>query len=101
MSSELRPLLQDELSAAVFGGEGQQQDGDSAERRRSSYRAILEKKLSIAERAVATNPTCITLQLERLGICQELWEPSALAKEWKKLVSCFLIIVVYMQTLWL
>ncbi|KAM4542210.1 nuclear exosome regulator NRDE2 isoform 1-T1 [Odontesthes bonariensis] len=77
---------QDELSAAVFGGEGQQQDGDSAERRRSSCRAVLEKKLSIAERAVATNPTCIALQLERLRICQELWEPSALAKEWKKLV---------------
>uniref|UniRef100_I3KTW5 NRDE-2, necessary for RNA interference, domain containing n=1 Tax=Oreochromis niloticus TaxID=8128 RepID=I3KTW5_ORENI len=55
-------------------------------RRKSSYRAVLEKKLSIAERAVATNPLCIALQLERLLICQELWEPSALAKEWKKLV---------------
>ncbi|XP_041828483.1 nuclear exosome regulator NRDE2 isoform X2 [Melanotaenia boesemani] len=77
---------QDELSAEVFGGEGEQQGGDSAEHRKSSYRALLEKKLSIAERAVATNPTCIALQLERLKICQELWEPSALAKEWKKLV---------------
>lgn len=60
---------------------------DAAEQRKSSYRAVLEKKLSIAERAVATNPSCIALQLERLKICQELWEPSALAKEWKKLVS--------------
>ncbi|KAM7404039.1 hypothetical protein PAMA_004452 [Pampus argenteus] len=77
---------QDELSAAVFGGEEEQQGTDSAERRKSSYRAVLEKKLSIAERAVATNPGCIALQLERLRICQELWEPSVLAKEWKKLV---------------
>uniref|UniRef100_A0A3Q3RCK6 NRDE-2, necessary for RNA interference, domain containing n=1 Tax=Monopterus albus TaxID=43700 RepID=A0A3Q3RCK6_MONAL len=59
---------------------------NSAERHKSSYRAVLEKKLSIAERAVATNPGCIALQLERLRICQELWEPSVLAKEWKKMV---------------
>ncbi|XP_076025305.1 nuclear exosome regulator NRDE2 isoform X2 [Genypterus blacodes] len=78
--------FQDEQSAAAFGGEEERQGGDSAERHKSSYRAVLEKKLSIAERAVATNPTCIALQLERLRICQELWEPSALAKEWKKLV---------------
>uniref|UniRef100_A0A3Q4H0D4 NRDE-2, necessary for RNA interference, domain containing n=1 Tax=Neolamprologus brichardi TaxID=32507 RepID=A0A3Q4H0D4_NEOBR len=77
---------QDEVSAAVFKGEEEQQGSDAAERRKSSYRAVLEKKLSIAERAVATNPLCIALQLERLRICQELWEPSALAKEWKKLV---------------
>ncbi|KAM3871296.1 nuclear exosome regulator NRDE2 [Diretmus argenteus] len=77
---------QDEQSAAVFGGEEEQQQGDPTERHKSSYRAVLEKKLSIAERAVATNPTCVSLLLERLSICQELWEPSALAKEWKKLV---------------
>lgn len=75
------------MSATVFGGEEVQKGGDSAERHKSSYRAVLEKKLSIAERAVATNPLCIALQLERLRICQELWEPSVLAKEWKKLVS--------------
>eukprot|EP00064_Thunnus_orientalis_P022416 superscaffoldBa00007516_g22612 len=67
---------QDELSATAFVGEEEQQGTDSAERRKSSYRAVLEKKLSIAERAVATNPGCIALQLERLRICQELWEPS-------------------------
>ncbi|XP_017281642.1 nuclear exosome regulator NRDE2 [Kryptolebias marmoratus] len=77
---------QDEVSAAAFEGEEEQQGSDSAERRKSSCRAILEKKLSIAERALASNPTCTDLQLERLKICQELWEPSALAKEWKKLV---------------
>ncbi|XP_068574148.1 nuclear exosome regulator NRDE2 [Cebidichthys violaceus] len=77
---------QDELSVTAFGGEEQQQGSDAAERRKSSYRAVLEKKLSIAERAVATNHGCVVLQLERLRICQELWEPSLLAKEWKKLV---------------
>uniref|UniRef100_A0A3Q3RCK2 NRDE-2, necessary for RNA interference, domain containing n=1 Tax=Monopterus albus TaxID=43700 RepID=A0A3Q3RCK2_MONAL len=77
---------QDELSSTVFAGEEGQQDSNSAERHKSSYRAVLEKKLSIAERAVATNPGCIALQLERLRICQELWEPSVLAKEWKKMV---------------
>ncbi|XP_028294581.1 protein NRDE2 homolog [Gouania willdenowi] len=77
---------QDELNAAVFGGEEEQTGGESAERRRSSYRVVLEKKLSIAERAINANPVCIELQLERLWICQELWEPAVLAKEWKKLV---------------
>ncbi|XP_061699874.1 nuclear exosome regulator NRDE2 isoform X2 [Syngnathoides biaculeatus] len=77
---------QDELSATVFGGEDAQQAKELSERRKSSYKAVLEKKLSIAERAVATNPSCVALQRERLRICQELWEPSALAKEWKKLV---------------
>lgn len=75
------------MSSAEYGGEDAQQDNDTTERRKASYRAVLEKKLSIAERAVDTNPTSIALQLERLRICQELWEPSALAKEWKKLVS--------------
>ncbi|KAM8916495.1 nuclear exosome regulator NRDE2 [Spinachia spinachia] len=77
---------QDELTATEFGGEEEQRGSDAAERRKSSYRAVLEKKLSIAERAVATNHGCVALQLERLRICQELWEPSLLAKEWKKLV---------------
>ncbi|KAG7266320.1 hypothetical protein CRUP_015164 [Coryphaenoides rupestris] len=73
---------QDQQSAAAFG-EG---ESDSAEGRRASYRAVLEKKLSVAERAVASNPTCVPLHLERLRLCRELWEPAALAKEWKKLV---------------
>uniref|UniRef100_A0A3B4BJ74 Uncharacterized protein n=1 Tax=Periophthalmus magnuspinnatus TaxID=409849 RepID=A0A3B4BJ74_9GOBI len=59
---------------------------DHTECPKLSYRAVLEKKLSIADRAVASNPSCISLQLERLKICQELWESSVLAKEWKKLV---------------
>ncbi|XP_047183296.1 nuclear exosome regulator NRDE2 isoform X2 [Scophthalmus maximus] len=77
---------QDELNLAEFRGEEEQHGSLPTERRKSSYRAVLEKKLSIAERAVDSNPTSVSLQLERLRICQQLWEPSALAKEWKKLV---------------
>ncbi|KAM9777889.1 nuclear exosome regulator NRDE2 [Neosynchiropus ocellatus] len=77
---------QDEISEALFGDNEDQQGKDMSERRKSSYRAVLEKKLSIAERAVATNPGSVSLQRERLKICQELYDPSALAKEWKKLV---------------
>ncbi|XP_033844155.2 nuclear exosome regulator NRDE2 [Periophthalmus magnuspinnatus] len=77
---------QDELATTVFGGEQETQSSDHTECPKLSYRAVLEKKLSIADRAVASNPSCISLQLERLKICQELWESSVLAKEWKKLV---------------
>ncbi|KAM6973261.1 nuclear exosome regulator NRDE2 [Aplochiton taeniatus] len=77
---------QDELNA--YGGESQLGAGESeAGHRTSSFvRATLEKKLCIAERAVAANPSCVALQLERLRLCREMWEPVALAKEWKKLV---------------
>lgn len=77
---------QDELNTAAFGGEQDHQGSDHTDRLKSSYGAVLEKKLSIADRAVAANPSSISLQLERLKLCQELWESSALAKEWKKLV---------------
>ncbi|KAL7872672.1 hypothetical protein AOLI_G00117430 [Acnodon oligacanthus] len=67
--------------SGVFSG----QEGD-AESRRLSVRALLERKLSIVERALDSNPGSVELKLERLRLCGELWEPSALLKEWKKLV---------------
>ena len=42
--------------------------------------------MSIVERALDGNPGSVELKLERLRLCGELWEPSALLKEWKKLV---------------
>lgn len=51
-----------------------------------SLRAVLEKKLSIVDRAVESNPTNVDLKLEKLRLCKELWEPATLQKEWKKLV---------------
>ncbi|XP_030630214.1 protein NRDE2 homolog [Chanos chanos] len=76
--------FQDELAAhsGTFSGA---QDSD-AERRRGSVRALLEKKVAIAERAVEANPSCVEVKLERLRLCKELWEPATLLKEWKKLV---------------
>ena len=46
----------------------------------------MEKKMSIAERALESNPGCVALQLERLRLSRELCEPAALQKEWRKLV---------------
>uniref|UniRef100_A0A673NBG6 Protein NRDE2 homolog n=1 Tax=Sinocyclocheilus rhinocerous TaxID=307959 RepID=A0A673NBG6_9TELE len=51
-----------------------------------SLRAVLEKKLSIVDRAVESNPANVDLKLEKLHLCKELWEPATLQKEWKKLV---------------
>lgn len=79
----------------MFGGEEDNQGSHQTEQHKASYRAVLEKKLSIVDRAVTTNPSCIALQLERLKICQELWEPSALAKEWKKLVRPLYLLILY------
>ncbi|KAA0711184.1 Protein NRDE2 -like protein [Triplophysa tibetana] len=54
--------------------------------RKMSHRAILEKKLSIMDKAVESNPGNVDLKLEKLRLCKELWEPAVLLKEWKKLV---------------
>ncbi|KAJ8411767.1 hypothetical protein AAFF_G00154050 [Aldrovandia affinis] len=75
--------FQDEL----IGGPGPFSGAEGeAERRRSSLRMTLEKKVAILERAVENNPTSVELKLARLQLCGELWEPAALLKEWKKLV---------------
>ncbi|XP_064179184.1 nuclear exosome regulator NRDE2 isoform X2 [Anguilla rostrata] len=75
--------FQDELTggAGFFAGMEGEPDG-----RRKSLRMTLEKKVSILERALESNPTSVELKLARLKLCQELWEPAALLKEWKKLV---------------
>ncbi|KAM5125857.1 nuclear exosome regulator NRDE2, partial [Mantella aurantiaca] len=48
--------------------------------------SLLEKKLCIVDRAIAGNAGSVALKLARLGICSELWEASALMKEWQKLI---------------
>ncbi|XP_063295561.1 nuclear exosome regulator NRDE2 [Pelobates fuscus] len=53
---------------------------------RMSVKLILEKKLSILERAIESNPGSTELKLSRLKLCEEFWEAAALQKEWKKLV---------------
>lgn len=76
--------FQDELA---FGSGSFSSAGDcDAEMRKMSLRAVLEKKLSIMDRAVESNPSDVDLKLEKLRLCKELWEPAVLQKEWKKLV---------------
>lgn len=56
------------------------------ERYRMSAKLLLEKKLSILDRAVESNPGSTELKLARLRLCAEFWEAPALLKEWQKLV---------------
>ncbi|KAJ7991114.1 hypothetical protein DPEC_G00293900 [Dallia pectoralis] len=76
--------FQDEVASGpgAFGDHAE----NETERRKSSVRATLEKKVAILDRAVDSNPSCVELKLERLRLCRELWEPDVLLKEWKKLV---------------
>ncbi|XP_053113151.1 nuclear exosome regulator NRDE2 isoform X3 [Hemicordylus capensis] len=56
------------------------------EMRKKSLKLVLEKKLAILERAIESNPNDVDLKLARLKLCTEFWEPSAVIKEWQKLV---------------
>lgn len=60
-------------------------DGEREMRKKSS-KLILEKKLAILERAIENNPNEVDLKLARLKLCIEFWEPSAVVKEWQKLI---------------
>ncbi|KAG9336654.1 hypothetical protein JZ751_003001 [Albula glossodonta] len=75
--------FQDELmdGPRPFSGTEGEADGH-----RKSLRMTLEKKVSILDRAVESNPASVELKLARLQLCRELWEPATLLKEWKKLV---------------
>ncbi|KAJ8290294.1 hypothetical protein GJAV_G00011040 [Gymnothorax javanicus] len=75
--------FQDEVGSGDWSLAGQEGESD---RRRKSLRLTLEKKVSILERALESNPASVELKLARLQLCRELWEPAALLKEWKKLV---------------
>ncbi|KAK9959847.1 hypothetical protein ABG768_009947 [Culter alburnus] len=74
--------FQDELAF----GSGSYSVASDSDMRKMSLRAVLEKKLSIVDKAVESNPANVDLKLEKLRLCKELWEPAVLQKEWKKLV---------------
>lgn len=61
-------------------------DKSELESRKISLKLILEKKLSILERAIDSNQKNVELKLARLKLCEEFWEPATLLKEWQKLV---------------
>ncbi|XP_044291906.1 nuclear exosome regulator NRDE2 isoform X1 [Varanus komodoensis] len=61
-------------------------DKGEQETRKKSLKLVLEKKLAILERAIESNLNDVDLKLARLKLCTEFWEPSAVIKEWQKLV---------------
>nr|XP_015205763.1 PREDICTED: protein NRDE2 homolog [Lepisosteus oculatus] len=75
--------FQDELMAGPSAFSMTESDSDKGKR---SLRVTVEKKVSILERAIESSPGSVELKLARLELCQELWEPSTLLKEWKKLI---------------
>ncbi|XP_058604672.1 nuclear exosome regulator NRDE2 isoform X2 [Onychostoma macrolepis] len=78
--------FQDELAFGSSSFSVATDTDNDGEMKKMSLRAVLEKKLSIVDRAVESNPANVDLKLEKLHLCKELWEPATLQKEWKKLV---------------
>ncbi|XP_060734896.1 nuclear exosome regulator NRDE2, partial [Tachysurus vachellii] len=66
--------FQDELGSSL--------SGQGAE----SERALLDRKLSVVERALQLNPGCVELKLHRLTLGRGLWDGPTQLKEWKKVV---------------
>ncbi|XP_059229514.1 nuclear exosome regulator NRDE2 isoform X1 [Mustela nigripes] len=56
------------------------------EKRKRSRKLVLDRKLAILERAIESNQSSVELQLAKLELCAEFWEPSALLREWQKLI---------------
>ncbi|XP_032819937.2 nuclear exosome regulator NRDE2 [Petromyzon marinus] len=84
--------LQDELARdasslllMIDGGGGSTGGGGTEKSRKVAERAVLEKKLSVLERGVESNPSSMALRLARLELGRDLWESGRLAGEWKKL----------------
>nr|XP_023684514.1 protein NRDE2 homolog [Paramormyrops kingsleyae] len=75
--------FQDELMAAA--SPFSRSEGE-AEGRRKSLRMTLEKKVSILDRALESNPSCVDLKLARLRLGRELWDAATLIREWRQMV---------------
>lgn len=85
--SFLFPLFLSDKDELAFGsGSFSAIKESDVDARKMSHCAVLEKKLSIMDKAVESNPGNVDLKLEKLRLCKELWEPAVLLKEWKKLV---------------
>ena len=49
-------------------------------------KALLDKKISILDKAFESNPASIELHLTKLDLCTELWEPTRINKELEQLL---------------
>uniref|UniRef100_T1IPR7 Uncharacterized protein n=1 Tax=Strigamia maritima TaxID=126957 RepID=T1IPR7_STRMM len=54
--------------------------------RKISERAIFERKISVLDKAIETNPTSIKLVVAKMKICEHYWESAELKKEWQKIL---------------
>ena len=59
--------------------------GDEKHVKRGSN-ALLDKKLSILDKAFESNPASIELHLLKLELCSEIWEPARINKELEQLL---------------
>ncbi|RWS08655.1 protein NRDE2-like protein [Dinothrombium tinctorium] len=50
---------------------------------------ILEKKLAVVDKALESNPKDTTLNIKRLEILKNLWEPEKISDEWKNLAFVY------------
>uniref|UniRef100_A0A915PXI6 Uncharacterized protein n=1 Tax=Setaria digitata TaxID=48799 RepID=A0A915PXI6_9BILA len=69
--------VQDEVFLAQASLEGQKKTTDG----RLTNRELLERKLSILDKAISLNFNCVKLKLERLKIGMHLWEESVFSRE--------------------
>ena len=65
-----------------FGGD----DSKGKERIKVSSQALLDKKLSILDKAFEANPASIELHLRKLELCSDVWEPARINKELEQLL---------------
>ncbi|KAH9490779.1 hypothetical protein Btru_046974 [Bulinus truncatus] len=52
-------------------------------------RSVIEKKLSVLEKAIELNPSSLDLKLARLELYQDIWEPEKCEKAWQDLLFTY------------
>ena len=67
-------------STARFLLEKEKQDD---QKQKVNQRAVLERKVSILDKAIELNPKCIGLIVTRLHIVSQFWESESLQQEWR------------------
>ena len=62
---------------------------DQVFRKDSESASVVEKKVSIIEKAIEKNQSSLELLMKRLDLVKDVWEPDSLDKEWKKLTFVY------------
>lgn len=69
-----------------LGMRGMFEDTDVAkDGKKSKLMALLDIQSAVLEKALEKNPASVELKMKQLEICNDLWEPERLDKEWEKL----------------